>query len=59
MGVLEAWYPDIHSFIKAKEKGGFENFNISIMTDEAFWQAYHSDGKYPLINQGPDGGWGR
>jgi ribonucleoside-diphosphate reductase alpha chain len=33
MGILEAWHPDILRFIRAKEKGGLENFNISVMTD--------------------------
>jgi ribonucleoside-diphosphate reductase alpha chain len=50
MGVLEAWHPDILKFISCKERGGFENFNISVMTDQEFWDAYHLDRTYPLIN---------
>jgi ribonucleoside-diphosphate reductase alpha chain len=50
MGVLEAWHPDILKFISCKEHGGFENFNISVMTDQEFWDAYHLDRTYPLIN---------
>ncbi|MEM2973306.1 MAG: adenosylcobalamin-dependent ribonucleoside-diphosphate reductase, partial [Candidatus Caldarchaeum sp.] len=50
MGILEAWHPDVLKFIKAKENGGFENFNISVLTDEEFWRCYHEGGKYPLIN---------
>ncbi len=50
MGVLEAWHPDIMKFISCKEKGGFENFNISVMTDQFFWDAYHLDKTYPLVN---------
>ena len=50
MGVLEAWHPDIMKFVSCKERGGFENFNISVMTDQAFWDAYHLDKPYPLIN---------
>ena len=51
MGILEAWHPDIHRFIKAKEKPGeLENFNISVMLDRAFWEAYEGGRKYSLIN---------
>ncbi len=50
MGVLEAWHPDIIKFVRCKEAGGLENFNISVMTDQDFWEAYRSDGGYPLIN---------
>ena len=50
MGVLEAWHPDILKFVSAKERGGLENFNISVMTDEEFWEAYHTNSSYPLVN---------
>jgi ribonucleoside-diphosphate reductase alpha chain len=50
MGILEAWHPDVMKFITCKENGGFENFNISVMTDEEFWRSYHSNSSYPLIN---------
>lgn len=50
MGILEAWHPDIMKFITCKENGGFENFNISVMTDEEFWRCYHANAGYPLIN---------
>ncbi len=50
MGVLEAWHPDIMRFVRCKEAGGLENFNISVMTDREFWEAYHADRGYPLIN---------
>ena len=50
MGILEAWHPDIMKFIICKENGGFENFNISVMTDEEFWRCYQSNASYPLIN---------
>ncbi|MEM4269946.1 MAG: adenosylcobalamin-dependent ribonucleoside-diphosphate reductase [Candidatus Caldarchaeum sp.] len=50
MGILEAWHPDIMKFIKAKENGGFENFNISVMTDQQFWTAYYEGRQYSLVN---------
>ncbi|MCS7093949.1 MAG: adenosylcobalamin-dependent ribonucleoside-diphosphate reductase [Candidatus Aenigmarchaeota archaeon] len=51
MGILESWHPDILKFIHAKEKEGqFENFNISVMLDEKFWEAYKNGEKYALIN---------
>jgi ribonucleoside-diphosphate reductase alpha chain len=50
MGVLEAWHPDILRFVSAKERGGLENFNISVMTDEEFWEAYRTNSSYPLVN---------
>ncbi|MEM5875425.1 MAG: adenosylcobalamin-dependent ribonucleoside-diphosphate reductase [Candidatus Aenigmatarchaeota archaeon] len=51
MGILESWHPDILKFIHAKEKEGeFENFNISVMLDEKFWEAYKKGEKYALIN---------
>jgi ribonucleoside-diphosphate reductase alpha chain len=50
MGVLEAWHPDILKFVSAKEGGGLENFNISVMTDEEFWDAYRTNSSYPLLN---------
>ena len=51
MGILESWHPDILKFVHAKEKEGqFENFNISVMLDENFWQAYEKNEKYALIN---------
>jgi ribonucleoside-diphosphate reductase alpha chain len=50
MGILEAWHPDILKFVSAKERGGLENFNLSVMTDEEFWEAYRSNSSYPLVN---------
>ena len=51
MGILESWHPDIFKFIHAKEKEGqFENFNISVMLDEKFWEALKKNEKYELIN---------
>ncbi len=51
MGILEVWHPDINKFIHAKdEEGKFENFNISVMLDKEFWDAYNSGSRYPLVN---------
>ena len=51
MGILESWHPDIETFIHSKEKEGFlENFNISVMLDEKFWEYYEKGEPYPLIN---------
>jgi len=51
MGILEAWHPDIHKFIRAKERPReLENFNISVMLDGSFWMAYKKGKKYSLIN---------
>ena len=51
MGILEVWHPDIMKFIHAKDKEGeFENFNLSVMLDQAFWEAWKKNERYPLIN---------
>jgi len=51
MGILECWHPDIFKFIHAKEKEGvFENFNISVLLDEKFWESLKKNEKYELIN---------
>ncbi len=51
MGILECWHPDIMKFIHAKDKEGeFENFNISVMLDQTFWEAWKKSERYPLIN---------
>ena len=51
MGILEIWHPDILKFIECKSKPGkYENFNISVMITEDFWQYYEKNEPYPLIN---------
>ncbi len=51
MGILEVWHPDIMKFIHAKDKEGeFENFNLSVMLDQAFWDAWKKGERYKLIN---------
>ncbi|MGZ0747200.1 adenosylcobalamin-dependent ribonucleoside-diphosphate reductase [Haloparvum sp. AD34] len=51
MGILPAHHPDVDEFVTAKEEEGtLRNFNVSVATDEAFWDAYEADEQYPLIN---------
>ncbi len=51
IGILEIWHPDIEKFIRVKEsEGAFANFNISVMIDEKFWQAFENNEDYALIN---------
>jgi len=51
MGILEIWHPDIEKFITAKATAGqLENFNISVMITEDFWEYFNNDEEYPLKN---------
>lgn len=51
MGILEIWHPDIEKFITAKATAGqLENFNISVMITEDFWEYFNKDEEYPLKN---------
>jgi ribonucleoside-diphosphate reductase alpha chain len=51
MGILEIDHPDIEAFITSKsERGRLENFNISVLIKEEFWDYLKKDGKYPLVN---------
>ncbi|MFC4248457.1 adenosylcobalamin-dependent ribonucleoside-diphosphate reductase [Natribaculum luteum] len=51
MGVLEASHPDVQSFVTAKaETDAFQNFNLSVATDAAFWAASDADEPYALVN---------
>ncbi len=51
MGILEINHPDIEAFITAKsERGKLENFNISILIEEGFWNHLEKDTPYPLVN---------
>ncbi len=46
MGIMEYWHPQILEFIDYKLKPGkLENFNISVMFDEEFWNIY-DDGEF-------------
>ncbi|MDS0279528.1 adenosylcobalamin-dependent ribonucleoside-diphosphate reductase [Halomicroarcula sp. S1AR25-4] len=51
MAVLDATHPDIERFVTAKaDEGTLRNFNLSVGTDEPFWEAYDSGARYDLVN---------
>lgn len=51
MGILEIDHPDIEAFIMSKsERGRLENFNISVLVKDDFWDYFKKDGQYPLKN---------
>ena len=50
MGILEYWHPDIFEFISAKANHKISFFNLSIGTDEKFWEAFDNDGYYQLVS---------
>jgi len=50
MGLMNAEHPDIQEFIRAKEGGGFTNFNTSVAVTDEFMQAVERNEKYELIN---------
>ncbi|HYA21714.1 MAG TPA: adenosylcobalamin-dependent ribonucleoside-diphosphate reductase [Thermoproteota archaeon] len=51
MGILDIDHADIESFILCKsEVSKFENFNISVMVKEDFWDFLAKNEPYPLIN---------
>ncbi|AZH23936.1 adenosylcobalamin-dependent ribonucleoside-diphosphate reductase [Haloplanus aerogenes] len=51
MGVLDASHPDVRAFVTAKhEADAFRNFNLSVATDAAFWDAVESGEPYDLVN---------
>jgi ribonucleoside-diphosphate reductase alpha chain len=51
MGVLRVDHPDIRAFLSAKDDPGrCTNFNLSVSTPDAFWQAVESGGTWPLVN---------
>lgn len=55
MGVLDATHPDIEEFVTAKrEEGVLRNFNISVGTDGAFWDALEDGEPYDLVNPRTD-----
>ncbi len=51
MGILNANHPDVEEFVKSKEKDGvLNNFNISVGTDDYFWDALYGEKDLNLIN---------
>ncbi len=50
MGILRVDHPDILEFIKCKNEGDFQNFNISVALTERFMEAVNAGEEYDLIN---------
>jgi len=51
MGILNVDHPDIERFISCKSGGGqFQNFNISVMLTDKFWDCYDRNEPLPLMN---------
>ncbi|ABK15092.1 MULTISPECIES: adenosylcobalamin-dependent ribonucleoside-diphosphate reductase [Methanothrix] len=50
MGILRVDHPDITEFIACKDRGGMDNFNISVAITEEFMRQCERDGSVELIN---------
>ena len=50
MGVLASSHPDITAFIRAKQGGDLQNFNLSVGLDQAFFTSLSLDRDYNLVN---------
>lgn len=50
MGVLRVDHPDVMDFIRAKEEGGLENFNLSVAVTSHFMRCLKKGTTYPLVN---------
>jgi len=51
MGILNSNHPDIEKFVTSKEGNKqLTNFNISILIMPDFWEHYHKNEPYPLLN---------
>jgi len=51
MATMHVWHPDIEEFITMKQTPGvMENFNVSVMADDAFMEAVEKDEEYDLVN---------
>jgi ribonucleoside-diphosphate reductase alpha chain len=49
MGLMEYWHPQIMEFITMKKTPGFlENFNVSVMFDDKFWNHYNDSTDFEL-----------
>lgn len=49
MAIMNYDFPQIEEFITMKQKPGYlENFNVSVMFDDKFWEYYHSGTEYDL-----------
>jgi ribonucleoside-diphosphate reductase alpha chain len=55
MGVLHVSHPDVETFVSAKgETDVLRNFNLSVATDAAFWDAIDAGEPYDLVNPRTD-----
>ncbi|WP_135823802.1 adenosylcobalamin-dependent ribonucleoside-diphosphate reductase [Halorussus ruber] len=55
MGVLRVDHPDIETFVDVKrEADALRNFNLSVATTGAFWDAYETGESYDLVNPRTD-----
>jgi len=58
MGILEYWHPEIFDFIEAKKENTgtdvISNFNLSVGTDEKFWEQVYNDGEIELLAKAYD-----
>jgi ribonucleoside-diphosphate reductase alpha chain len=51
MGILRIDHPDIEEFVTIKKNPQeLLNFNLSVAVTDAFMQAFHKDGDFPLVN---------
>ena len=51
MGVLDVSHPDLEEFVSVKaDEGALRNFNLSVATDEGFWDAYEAGDDYDVVN---------
>jgi ribonucleoside-diphosphate reductase alpha chain len=51
MGVLDVSRPDLEEFVSVKaDEGALGNFNLSVATDEGFWDAYEAGDDYDVVN---------
>ncbi|MBI5223099.1 adenosylcobalamin-dependent ribonucleoside-diphosphate reductase [Candidatus Micrarchaeota archaeon] len=51
MATFHVWHPDIEEFIMMKQTPGvMENFNVSVMADDAFMSAVENNQEYELKN---------
>lgn len=50
MGILSCTHPDIIEFIEAKERGGFENFNLSVSVTDEFMRKAALNERYALVS---------
>jgi ribonucleoside-diphosphate reductase alpha chain len=53
MGVLRCDHPDVETFVHAKDRGEFRNFNLSLAITDAFMEALVADRDWELVHRAP------